>query len=239
MGCSPHVWRQNGVGQELNRQKQRHPSVFRPTAAIAEPHLLLLAQDVAERALLERQLRQAQKMEAIGQLAAGVAHDFNNILTVTQGHVGLMQQELNGECPQTKSLEQVSKAASRAATLIRQLLMFSRKQVMQFRHLDLNDTLRNTVKMLERLVGEHVQIDFYPQESLPAIHADPSVVYRKWLDILSSRFSLFPLRPAWLDAFQLLPCALDFRHYLFDRRRPHERSGCFVPRLQELPNRLL
>jgi uncharacterized protein YjbJ (UPF0337 family) len=115
-------------------------------------------------------------MEAIGQLAAGVAHDFNNILTVIQGHVGLMQQELNGECPQTKSLEQVSKAASRAATLIRQLLMFSRKQVMQFRHLDLNDTLRNTVKMLERLVGEHVQIDFYPQESLPAIHADPSML---------------------------------------------------------------
>jgi two-component system, cell cycle sensor histidine kinase and response regulator CckA len=147
-----------------------------PFALGGQPHLLLLAQDVAERALLERQLRQAQKMEAIGQLAAGVAHDFNNILTVIQGHVGLMQQELNGECPQTKSLEQVSKAASRAATLIRQLLMFSRKQVMQFRHLDLNDTLRNTVKMLERLVGEHVQIDFYPQESLPAIHADPSML---------------------------------------------------------------
>jgi two-component system, cell cycle sensor histidine kinase and response regulator CckA len=147
-----------------------------PVALGGQPHLLLLAQDVAERALLERQLRQAQKMEAIGQLAAGVAHDFNNILTVIQGHVGLMQQELNGECPQTKSLEQVSKAASRAATLIRQLLMFSRKQVMQFRHLDLNDTLRNTVKMLERLVGEHVQIDFYPQESLAAIHADPSML---------------------------------------------------------------
>ena len=111
-----------------------------PVALDGKPHLLLLAQDVAERALLERQLRQAQKMEAIGQLAAGVAHDFNNILTVIQGHAGLMQQVLNADNPQAKSLEQISNSATRAATLIRQLLMFSRKQVMQFRHLDLNDT---------------------------------------------------------------------------------------------------
>jgi CheY-like chemotaxis protein len=73
-------------------------------------------------------------------------------------------------------VEQITSAAARAATLIRQLLMFSRKQVMQFRHLDLNDTLRNAIKMLERLVGEHVQIDFRPQSPLPAIHADSSMV---------------------------------------------------------------
>ena len=147
-----------------------------PIALGGQPHVLLLAQDVSERALLERQLRQAQKMEAIGQLAAGVAHDFNNILTVIQGHAGLMQQKLDAGSPQTKSLEQITRAAARAATLIRQLLMFSRKQVMQFRHLDLNDTLRNAIKMLERLVGEHVQIDFRPQSPIPAIHADSSMV---------------------------------------------------------------
>jgi PAS domain S-box-containing protein len=147
-----------------------------PIALGEQPHVLLLAQDVSERALLERQLRQAQKMEAIGQLAAGVAHDFNNILTVIQGHAGLMQQKLDSSSPQAKPLEQITKAAARAATLIRQLLMFSRKQVMQFRHLDLNDTLRNAIKMLERLVGEHVQIDFRPQSPIPAIHADSSMV---------------------------------------------------------------
>ena len=76
----------------------------------------------------------------------------------------------------SKSLEQISKATDRAVTLIRQLLMFSRKQVMQFRHLDLNDPLRNAIKMLERLVGEQVQIEFYPQSPLPAIHADSSMV---------------------------------------------------------------
>jgi two-component system, cell cycle sensor histidine kinase and response regulator CckA len=147
-----------------------------PIALGGQPHVLLLAQDVSERALLERQLRQAQKMEAIGQLAAGVAHDFNNILTVIQGHAGLMQQKLDSGSPQAKSLEHITRAAARAATLIRQLLMFSRKQVMQFRYLDLNDTLSNAIKMLERLVGEQVQIDFQPQSPIPAIHADSSML---------------------------------------------------------------
>ncbi|MGB8354228.1 MAG: ATP-binding protein [Chthoniobacteraceae bacterium] len=114
-------------------------------------------------------------MEAIGQLAAGVAHDFNNILTVIQGHAGLMQQTMEGSHPTSKSLEQISKAANRAALLVHRLLMFSRKQVMQFRHLDLNDTLGNTINMLERLVGEQVEIDFQPQPSMPAIYADASM----------------------------------------------------------------
>ena len=147
-----------------------------PVSLGGQAHALLLAQDVSERALLERQLRQAQKMEAIGQLAAGVAHDFNNILTVVQGHADLMQRGLVPGSPDKEPLEQIIGAAARAATLIRQLLMFSRKQVMQFRHLDLNDILNNAIAMLQRLVGEHVQIGFCPQSPLPAIHADSSMV---------------------------------------------------------------
>jgi CheY-like chemotaxis protein len=115
-------------------------------------------------------------MEGIGQLAAGVAHDFNNILTVIQGHAGLVRQRMVSETPETKSLEQITTATARAATLIRQLLMFSRKQVMQFRYLDLNENLRVAIRMLERLVGEHVQIDFHPHSPLPAVHADSSMV---------------------------------------------------------------
>jgi two-component system, cell cycle sensor histidine kinase and response regulator CckA len=141
-----------------------------------EPHMLLLAQDMAERALLERQLRQAQKMEAIGQLAAGVAHDFNNILTVIQGHAELLHEKLEASHVSGESLEQISKATSRASTLIRQLLMFSRKQVMQFRTLNLNNTINNAIKMLTRLVGEQVEIDFTPQPDLPAIRADDSML---------------------------------------------------------------
>ncbi len=141
-----------------------------------QPHALLLAQDVSERALLERQLRQAQKMEAIGQLAAGVAHDFNNVLTVIQGHAGLLQRTLSAGTPEIRSLEQISEASARAATLVRQLLMFSRKQVMQMRQLDLNDIIRNAIKMLTRLVGEQVTINFNAEEPLPAIYADCSMV---------------------------------------------------------------
>jgi PAS domain S-box-containing protein len=147
-----------------------------PVVLDGKPHVLLLAQDVSERAMLERQLRQAQKIEAIGQLAAGVAHDFNNILTVIQGHAGLLQQTLDQANPQTGSLDQILKASGRASALIRQLLMFSRKQVMQFKYQNLNETLCNSIKMLERLVGEHVQITFHPQEPLPTIHADFNMV---------------------------------------------------------------
>jgi two-component system cell cycle sensor histidine kinase/response regulator CckA len=140
------------------------------------PHVLLLAQDVSERTLLERQLRQAQKMEAIGQLAAGVAHDFNNILTVIQGHAALLALTLGDAAPQNESLNQITKSSGRASTLIRQLLMFSRKQVMQFRNLNLNDTLHDVILMLQRVVGEQVRIDFRPQDGIPAIHADSSMV---------------------------------------------------------------
>ena len=141
-----------------------------------QPHALLLAQDVSERTLLERQLRQAQKMEAIGQLAAGVAHDFNNILTVIQGHAGLMQHTLARAAPQRKSLQEIDSAAGRASTLIRQLLMFSRKQVMQFRPLDLNEILRHALEMLQRLVGEHVEIVFQPCDVLSSVQADASMI---------------------------------------------------------------
>jgi PAS domain S-box-containing protein len=141
-----------------------------------EPHVLLLAQDVSERTMLESQLRQAQKMEAIGQLAAGVAHDFNNILTVIQGHAALLALKLGAASPQNESLNQITKASGRATTLIRQLLMFSRKQVMQFRNQNLNDTLRDVILMLKRVVGEQVRIDFRPHDLIPAIHADNSMV---------------------------------------------------------------
>lgn len=147
-----------------------------PVIMSGKPHVLLLAQDISERALLERQLRQAQKMEAIGQLAAGVAHDFNNILTVIQGHAGLLQNKFKPGDPDIKSIEQISLSATRAATLVRQLLMFSRKQVMQFKHLDFNNLISDTIKMLQRLVGEHVEIEFRQKASLPAIYADASMI---------------------------------------------------------------
>ncbi len=194
-----------------------------PVAVGGEPHVLLLAQDVSERALLERQLRQAQKMEAIGQLAAGVAHDFNNILTVIQGHAGLMQQTLPTGCAEIKSLDQIIKSSDRAATLIRQLLMFSRKQVMQFRHQDINDTLRNAIKMLDRLVGGHVKIEFKPQEPLPAIHADTSMIEQIAMNLSVNARDAMPVGgtvtiSTSLENIQREPTPMD----------PEKRDGPFV-----------
>src|SRR6185295_12004095 len=94
------------------------------------------ATEITERLNLEAQLRHSVKMEAVGQLAAGVAHDFNNILTIVQGHANLLLDGATGTSEQSKPLKQICLAAERAGNLIRQLLMFSRKQVMQPRHQD-------------------------------------------------------------------------------------------------------
>lgn len=194
-----------------------------PMSLRGEPHVLLLAQDVSERLLLERQLRQAQKMEAIGQLAAGVAHDFNNILTVIQGHAGLLEHKLPPGTPQARSSQEIAHAAARAATLIRQLLMFSRKQVMQFRHLDLNAVLRNSVKMLERLVGEHVRMEFQPQEPLPAVHADPSMMEQIAMNLAVNARDAMPnggqvFIATTLENIQRAPTPMD----------PEPRDGVYV-----------
>ena len=113
-----------------------------------QPHALLALQDLTERNLLERQLRQAQKMEAIGQLAAGVAHDFNNMLTVIIGYGCLLLQRTQPDGPDRDYLEQILEAAERAATLTRQLLAFSRKQRLSLQELDLNEIVAGMDKML-------------------------------------------------------------------------------------------
>ncbi len=135
---------------------------------------LVATVDITEQRDLEKQLRHSQKLEAVGQFAAGVAHDFNNMLTVIQGHVSLQLATKNLNEGMISSLEQVSLAAERAASLTRQLLAFSRKQVVQPRILDLNEIMRSLQEMLSRVIGEHIDLacDFAP--NLPSIHADES-----------------------------------------------------------------
>ena len=147
-----------------------------PMSLGGQPHVLLLAQDVSERLLLERQLIQAQKMEGIGQLAAGVAHDFNNILTVILGYAGMVKSQIEAGKPKTEPVDQIARAATRATGLIRQLLMFSRKQVTQFQQLDLNESVNGALAMIGRLVGEHIQLAFAPAAALPPVHADPTML---------------------------------------------------------------
>jgi PAS domain S-box-containing protein len=132
--------------------------------------------DMTDRMNLEAQLRHAQKMESVGQLAAGVAHDFNNILTIIQGHTDRLLARGDNHHDITEPLKQVSAAARRASSLTRQLLMFSRKQVMQPRVLDLNLVLSNLAKMLHRLLGEDIALEFKYASGIPMIAADTGML---------------------------------------------------------------
>jgi len=133
----------------------------------------MIVEDITERRLLEEQLRQAQKMEAVGQLAGGIAHDFNNLLTVIKGNSQLLLEKLHAVDSRRSGVEQIQKAADRAASLIYQLLAFSRKQVIEFRVLDLNGMIANTMQLLRRLMGEHIELTIIEGKDLGRVKADP------------------------------------------------------------------
>jgi PAS domain S-box-containing protein len=132
--------------------------------------------DITERLMLEAQLRQSQKMESVGQLAAGVAHDFNNILTIIQGHAELLLAETHASPHTTEALKQISHAAARAANLTRQLLTFSRRQVMQPKIVDLNEAVGNVAKMLNRLLGEQITLQCNYAANLAPVLADVGMI---------------------------------------------------------------
>ena len=132
--------------------------------------------DLTERKQLETQLRQSQKMQAFGQLAAGVAHDFNNILTVIQGNTSLLQMGELSSDEQASASTEIFRAAQRGANLTRQLLTFSRRQPMQSQDLDLNEVVANVTKMLRRLIGEDIALETRFASGGAPIHADPGML---------------------------------------------------------------
>jgi PAS domain S-box-containing protein len=145
--------------------------------------LLCLAQDVTERKLLEERYRQAHKMEAIGQLAGGVAHDFNNLLTIINGYSELMLHALDAGDPKRELVAEILKAGERSVSLTHQLLAFSRKQVMAPKILDINDIVRDTEKMLRRLVGEDIQFATFLDADLGRVKADPGQMEQVLLNL--------------------------------------------------------
>lgn len=136
------------------------------------PHLLAVVQDISEQLKLETQLRQSQKLEGIGQLAAGVAHDLNNLLTVVQGHTSLQLAKDALDSDVAWSLEQVQSAGTRAAALTRQLLAYSRKQVMEKKVVSFGDVIQSVGSMLRRLIPENITLTFDLPPGLPLIYAD-------------------------------------------------------------------
>lgn len=145
--------------------------------AIANAQLFLEHQRLEkEKSILEEQFRQSQKMEAIGKLAGGIAHDFNNLLTVIKGYTQLSLYDLKKGDPIRENITVIQKAADRAADLTRQLLAFSRRQVMEIRVHDLNSLLKNMDKMLHRVIGEDIELVTILAEDLGRVKADPGQI---------------------------------------------------------------
>jgi signal transduction histidine kinase/ActR/RegA family two-component response regulator len=141
---------------------------------------------------LEDRLRQAHKMEAVGRLAGGVAHDFNNLLTIIRGHCDLLLDRATGNNSQRLSIEQIRKAGERAVSMTRQLLAFSRKQVLQPRVLDLNAVVAEMGKMLPRLIGEHIEYVFQPEPQLAHVKADPGQIEQVIMNLVVNSRDAMP-----------------------------------------------
>ncbi len=126
----------------------------------------------AEQQNLEIQLRQSQKIEAIGQLTGGIAHDFNNLLQIINGYGDLIQDELEADHRALPALKEILNAGNRAANLVRQMLAFSRQQIMNMDYIHLNDLIRNLLQMIQRIIGEHIEFEFIQGHSLGLVRAD-------------------------------------------------------------------
>ncbi|MBN1409207.1 MAG: PAS domain S-box protein [Spirochaetales bacterium] len=160
-----------------------HTSVgSRVAEARGSPHYYVgIAQDITwskkveeDRVKLEQQLFQAQKMESIGRLAGGVAHDFNNMLNVILGYAELIRLDLSANDPNLKKIKEIERAAGHSRDITRQLLAFSRKQIISPVSLDMNKVIEDNLKMLKRLIGEDIDIRFYPAKDIWKVELDPS-----------------------------------------------------------------
>jgi PAS domain S-box-containing protein len=170
------------VGEMINRRKdgtlyderQSITPILDGSGAIT--HFVAIKRDITERLQLESQFRQAQKMESVGQLASGIAHDFNNLLTVINGTSELVLAQLGGHDPMHADLQDIHSAGERAAALTRQLLAFSRQQILEPRVLNLNAVVAGLESLLRRLLGENIDLAVVPTPGLGSVKADPGQI---------------------------------------------------------------
>jgi signal transduction histidine kinase len=154
-------------------------SVYSP----ARGFFVAVFDNVTDSRRMEEQLRQSQKMEAVGRLAGGIAHDFNNLLTVINGYGELLLRRIGEDSPVRKEVEQIRQAGERAALLTRQLLAFSRRQVLQPKVIDLNAVVSGMDAMLRRVIGEDVELRTIPGEGLGSVKADPGQIEQVILNL--------------------------------------------------------
>lgn len=213
----------NAGRQQLETRAQGRILAWTIFPIVANQAVHCYITDITERTNLEAQLRQSQKMESVGQLAAGVAHDFNNILTIVQGHSGVILSRQGGDPALIDSAQAIYFAAERAATLTRQLLMFSRKNLAQPRLLDLREVVTNLTKMLRRLLGESVELQFKPADNLPTMRGDSGMMEQVIVNLAVNA------RDAMPKGGRL---TIELSTVDFDRRRleihPQARLGRFI-----------
>ena len=157
-----------------------------------QPAILATVSDISDRVKLEDQLRQAQKMEAIGRLAGGIAHDFNNLLTAIRGNAELMSNRVKHDPSMAAEVDEILHAADRAASLTRQLLAFSRKQVMQPVQIDLNEIINSVARMVRRLIGAEVQLKLQLATSVSKVLADPAQIEQVLLNLIVNARDAMP-----------------------------------------------
>ncbi len=176
-------------GRLINKKKDG--SIFTEEATITPVHnpsgeivnYVAVKRDISREIKLEEQLRQSHKMEAVGQLAGGVAHDFNNILQGIFGYVMFAQEGLDLEEKRYKDIEEIRKCAERAAQLTKQLLSFSRRQIMQPKNINLNNLIDEILKMIRRVIGEHIELEFVSGTNLDVVYADPGQIEQVILNL--------------------------------------------------------
>jgi PAS domain S-box-containing protein len=184
---------------ELQWQKRVFESHVRPLRATDGEIIGVIgvALDITDRKQLVDQLRQSQKLQAVGELAGGVAHDFNNLLMVVKGHAEMLLDRLprgsaDRQNPALQNVEQIQQAAERAAALTRQLLAFSRMQVLQPRVLDLNEVVAGMIQMVSRVIGANIELAFLPGANLGRVKADPSQIEQVALNLVVNARDAMP-----------------------------------------------
>ena len=200
--------RRTGVGRQLEYRFKHKNGTWRILESTASAvrnakgeidQLVIVNRDVTERKqseevlrLKEEQLRQSQKMEAVGRLSGGIAHDFNNLLGVIIGYSDVLEMKLGGNDALRKNVAEIKKAGTRASSLTRQLLAFSRQQVLQPKILDLNSVVNDLAKMLRRLIGEDIEVEIFGDPALGKVKADHSQIEQVIMNLVVNARDAMP-----------------------------------------------
>ncbi|MCM2358397.1 MAG: PAS domain S-box protein [Geobacteraceae bacterium] len=198
-----HLWQTITAGHEWRGEfhnKKKSGELYWELASIspirngegAITHFIAVKEDITERKKLENQLRHSQKMDAVGKLAGGIAHDFNNIMTAIIGYASILDMKLDQAGPLGNSVKQILFSAKRAATLTEGLLAFSRKQVSNPRPVKLNDIVRRVEKILERLIGEDIELNTALSVADPVVMADPLQIEQVLMNLATNARDAMP-----------------------------------------------